>query len=166
MKRYVSLILLFVLACSLTACKTEETIQKPVTFYYQNQEFSHGSRNSVILGEIRESAGIAEDISALLNVYLKGPVSNHLLRTFPNGTKLLKLQIDGDIAYVVLSDQITLAHGIELTVACGCLTKTVMELTGAKGVNISAQNLPLENSQSIYMDLNSLLLLDESTVES
>ena len=46
------------------------------------------------------------------------------------------------------------------------LTGCIRELTGAKGVNISAQNLPLENSQSIYMDLNSLLLLDESTVES
>lgn len=166
MKRFLSLFLLLALVCCLTACKQKETMEDPVTFYYQNKEFSHGSGSSVILGETRESAGISEDIISLLNLYLKGPVSENLLKTFPNGTKLLKFHIDGEIANVVLSDQITLADGIELTVACGCLAKTVMELTGVTGVNICAENLPLGNKQNIYMDLNSLLLLDISTVAS
>ncbi|MBQ7330955.1 MAG: GerMN domain-containing protein [Oscillospiraceae bacterium] len=165
MKRILSLLLLLALLCCLTACKQKETMEDPVTFYYQNKEFSHGSGNSVILGETRESAG-SEDMISLLNLYLKGPVSENLLKTFPNGTKLLKFHIDGEIANVVLSDQITLADGIELTVACGCLAKTVMELTGVTGVNICAENLPLGNKQNIYMDLNSLLLLDISTVAS
>lgn len=165
MKRIVSFLLLICLCFMTCGCRQEtEPAKKPVTFYYCRTEFDHGSDDSVILGETRESAEFEGNLMGLLNLYLQGPLSENLRPTFPAGTKLKEYRVEGNTAVLTVTDQLSLAKGIDLTVACACLAKTVMSLTGLKDVQIQAQTVNLENNAYIFMDQNSILLLDGTEI--
>ena len=62
--------------------------------------------------------------------------------------------------YVTLSPEITLLTGVDLTMACGCLTLTILSLTEAQQVQIRSVSGLLDGQRSITMDKNTLLLLD------
>ena len=62
----------------------------------------------------------------------------------------------------MLSDEIAQLEGIALSLACGCLAKTVMALDDVYGVRIYAKTKPLDHRDYVYMDNETLLLLDET----
>lgn len=163
MKRIIAILLLLCLCLTAIGCSPEkDPIKSPVTFYYRRAEFDHGSEQSVILGETRESEGIRGNIPRLLEEYLKGPVSEELAATFPDDAKLIDYRTKDSSAFVTVSDELAQLSGIELTVACACLAKTVIELTGIKSVHIQAQTAMLGNEQVIIMDSSRILLLDST----
>ena len=162
MKRIIVILVLICLCLPTMGCREEAPIQSPVIFYYRRAEFDHGSEESVILREVRESQGIDHQIPRLLEEYLKGPVSEDLADTFPTDTKLIDFRIEAATAFVTVSDELAQLSGIELTVACACLAKTVMELTGMESVQIQAQTAMLGNDQIIIMDSSRILLLDST----
>ena len=163
MKRYTALLLILALFLCLTACAREDnTIREPVSFYYRRAELTYGSSDSVILSESSDAAGHTDDLIWLLGEYLKGPQSENLLQTFPSGTTLVSLTVEEGTATIVLSVQFGRLTGMDLTVACACLTKTVLGLTDAETVVIQAVNTDLDGAQQIVMDESSLLMLDES----
>lgn len=165
MKRITILFILLAVMLPLCGCREEaEPILSPVTFYYSRAEFDHGNENSVIHGEIRESAGYEGDLIGLLNLYLNGPISEEYKATFPAGTKLKDFQVEDKTAVLTVTDQLSLARGINLTIACACLTKTVLEMTGLDAVKIQAETVNLGNSVFILMDRSSLLLLDAEEI--
>ena len=165
MKIPISLLLVICLCLALFGCQQDvEPAKKPVTFYYCRTEFDHGSEDSVILGETRESAGYEDDLVGLLNLYLQGPLSEDLRSTFPAGTKLKEYWAEGNTAMLTVTDQLSLAKGIDLTVSCACLAKTVLEITGLDAVQIQAQNVNLGNNAYILMDRSTILLLDGTEI--
>lgn len=163
MKRIVCLILVISWALCLLACtQQEDAIQDPVRFYYPRSKITYGNADSVIAWEEQEAAGHRDDYMYLLRQYLKGPVSDSLSRTFPRSVMLKDLQITGGTAHVVLNDYAALVTGLDLTMACACLTATITELTGVQRVTIRAEHTLLDGNPSITMDRDHLLLLDES----
>lgn len=163
MKRFVCLILVMVWALSLLACsRQEESLQDPVRFYYPRSKITYGSADSVIAWEDQEAAGHKNDYMYLLRQYLKGPSSETLSRTFPRSAVLKDLQISGGTAHVLLNDYAALLTGLDLTIACACLTATIIELTGVQRVTIQAEHELLDGNISITMDREHILLLDES----
>ena len=54
--------------------------------------------------------------------------------------------------------------GLELTIACACITKTAISLTGVDIVRIRADQTLLNGAEYIQMDANSVLLIDQSII--
>ena len=163
MKRAISLFLIFVWILCLAGCAAEKVeIQDSVRFYYPRSKATYGSADSVITWEEREAAGHMEDYEYLVALYLKGPETESLSRTFPMNVTIKDLHIIGDTAQVILNDHASRLTGLDLTIACACLAATVSELTGVHSVTIQAESALLDGNPAITMDRDQILLLDES----
>ena len=163
MKRAICLLLIFVWILCLAGCAAEKAeIQDSVRFYYPRSKATYGSADSVITWEEREAAGHVGDYKYLIALYLKGPETESLSRTFSRHVTLKDLQIIGDTAKVILNDYAARLTGLDLTIACACLSATVTELTGVHRVTIQAESALLDGNPAITMDRDQILLLDES----
>ena len=170
MKRVISILLIFVLAFSLAACVYEEEpeLVDPVNFYYLRvqdpENLYHGTADSVVLAEQREAFGVRDFLTVLLERYLSGPTSEGLVSPFPAGTKLKAWELSGNMLTLTLSNEIAQLSGMDLTLACACLTVTCLELTDAEAVQIRAESATFGSKASITMTRNDLVLLDEGFV--
>ena len=163
MKRIFCLILAICIAFLLPGCKDkEEPILEPVNFYYRNADISYDSSTGLISAQVTESAGYDRNFLDILNFYLKGPIQDHFEHTFPSGTKALSLEFIGSNAQIVLSNDFARLGGIDLTIACACLSMTVMELTNSSSVTIRAESTTIGGNDSITMDKDNILLFDNA----
>ena len=163
MKRFICLLLALVTVCSLWACRKEtEEFVHPVQFYYYRTEPTHGAQDSYIAPETREAGIHHKDLAYLLDLYLKGPASAEFSSPFPAGTTLIRTSLANNTLTITLSDDFAQLSGIDLSVACACLTKTGMTLSGAARIEIQAQNALLDGKEKISMSKTDLILLDES----
>jgi hypothetical protein len=158
MKKWLCLAL--VLSLLLLGCGKEETIENPVIFYYRTAEITYFGANGVIDYEKREAGVRADDYIRLLNEYLLGPNTEGLDRTFPNGTAVQELTINEGRVKIVLSKAFAELTGVDLSIACACLTLTTCLLTGTKSAEISADSALLDGSPVITMVYSQLVLED------
>lgn len=161
MKRLISILLCLSMLLPLIGCSEErETPKRPVNFYYRRADIRYGQSEGVITSEERESIGYEDDLRGLLLEYIGGPVSGDLARTFPEDTVIISFYYSDGTAKINFSHQFAQLTGIDLTIACACVTMTVIELTGIETVQISAAGALLDDYQYITMDKDCLLLLD------
>lgn len=161
MKKIISISLALLLLLSLWGCgNSHDSIAVPAEFYYRNATASYNSDSAVICGETRESSG--HDLTDIVNIYLQGPITPNCLSPFPAGVTVVSVDQRDDRLYIVLSSPFDTLSGIDLTLACACLSKTMMELTQCNAVEISVPNASLNGKSSIIIDEQSLLLLDSS----
>jgi hypothetical protein len=164
MKRLICLLLALTLTLCFFGCaKEEEKPEAPVKFYYPRAETVYGVDDGVIAWEWRESAGHEEDYFYLVEQYLKGPQDQAFTWKFSTKVRLKKLEVIGTTAYVVLNDFASLLTGVDLMIACACLTATVAEIMDVKRVTIQAENKLLDGNATISMIRNQILLWDECT---
>lgn len=165
MKKLLCVILPLILLLSLAACSTSEgSIKDPVHFYYCQLEMSYGTEPGVIDKEVRDAQGLRQDYAYLLSLYLKGPKSYSLYSPFPTNTSLKYLSLDNGTASIQLGSSFAVLTGLDLTLACACITMTVCEMTGAQQVTISAADALLDGNSSITMSPEDILLLDSSSI--
>ena len=165
MKKWLCLFLIFALCLPLLGCKPEPNdIEDPVNFYYRRSadSITYGKADGVIAAEQREGYGHRDDPAYLIALYLKGPAGTGMNRTFPKGVELVKFSVEGNCAYVTVSDFFSTLTGMNLTLACACLTLTVCELTGAQQVTVSTVNTLLDGNRTVTMTPEDLLFLDEN----
>jgi len=161
MRKTVSMLICLLMLLSMAGCAREaKKIQKPVNFYYRQSTVAYDQDGGVIGSELRESLGNENNIKALLSLYLDGPVSENLSQTFPEDVFVVSVNCTDGVAKVVFSYQFAALSGIDLTIACACVTMTVMELTGMETVQISAAGALLDQCESIIMDKNALFTTD------
>ncbi len=164
MKRMLCLFLMLSLALCLFGCfGREKKPEEPVKFFYPRTVAAYGSTDGVIAWELREAAGHREDYLYLLEQYFTGPQSQSLTRGFPRSVKVKDVQVIGTSAKIELNDFASLLTGLDLNVACACLTATIMELTGAQTVTIRAESALLDGNTAITMTREQLLLWDDCT---
>lgn len=145
---------IFLHGCSTTYKETN------LSFYYCKSETNYGFNAASVTLETRKERIDPLDYEQILNIYLNGPKTDYLCSPFPAETKLINITLGQDVCSVTLSADLSQLTGIELTVACACLTKTVRSITGYAKVQISAQGATLDNHSSITMDAKELLLSD------
>ena len=161
MKRFISLILSLFLLISFCGCNDKkDSFEDPVQFYYRSSIISYNSEISVIRGETQEGSGY--DLVGLINKYLQGPITDECLSPFPAGITVLSIETSQGKTYISLNKPFADLSGIALSLACACLSKTVMELTESSVVEISVPNSHLSGNASIIMDAQTILLLDKS----
>ena len=162
MKRWISFLLMFALLIALLACGTERLVA-PGNFYYCRAETAFGTDQGVIAAEERELWGVSDDIGAMLELYLRGPVNNTLLISpFPRDTTLVDWKQTQNTLRINLSEEFAALNGIDLTIACACISRTFLELTDVTTIRISAENALLDGKHSIIMTGSNLAYADDS----
>lgn len=168
MKRAVCLLLALLLFVCFCGCGSSESseISESVEFFYprKSDSFLYGTESGALGCEVRDAAGRTGDLSYLLSLYLRGPQDTALRSPFPAGCKLVDAHTDGETLCVVLSGEFTAAENMELTLACASLARTCLGLTDAQHVRIEAMSE--SKTISITLDSNSLLLADDSALET
>ena len=171
MKRFTAMLLLLCVLFSLSACAKQEELTAPVSFYYLrapllNGQISHGAVDSVIAAEIRESAGYEENFIHLLEIYLLGALDAQFRSPYPLGTFLVDFRLEDGNARVELTDDFAKLTGMDLSLACGCLTMTVLELTDAKSITIRAEGALMDGKDTLTFTRSSFVLFDDTVPET
>lgn len=166
MKRIVSILIAISLLC-FSGCSNDRpsNTNTSVNFYYCSDPMEFNANNSVIRAETRQTRSIdwATELSELVNLYFEGPVSSDLRSPFPTDITLNNYSLDNDVLQVILSIQISQLEGYDLTLACACLTKTLLEIVPAEAVEIRAEGGKMGDSISVSMSRETLLLIDNYT---
>lgn len=165
MRKLLSMILAVILLLGLTACSSlNDKIQDPVYFYYRYESMNYGADPDVIGAEVYEAKGHRQDYEYLLSAYLMGPESYDFYNPFPEGSSLISFDLQRNTAYIHLSPSFSSLSGLNLTLACACITMTVCEMTGAQQVTISVADNLLDGKPQITMTPEDFLLLDNSNI--
>lgn len=161
MKKQLVLILVTAFLLSLCACNTvSNNMRFPVKFYYCTDSISYGTANGVITAEVRDCYAYADDTLALINLYFDGPKTGNCTSPYPSNVKATKLFFSDDVARVYLTDRFSDISGINFTIACACLAKTLMDFYGCNTVEINSARTFSDGSTSVTITKDSLLLLD------
>lgn len=163
MKRTLTILVLISVIFTCTACRqVPEQPFSTVTVYYKAANISYGTADGVIIPYQLDATNHENDTIYLLNAYFANIVSDDYDATFPRSTRLISLERDGLTAKITLNDEFAKLTGLKLSIACACLTQTVISLTGCQEVIISAEHSQLDGRNFITLSRDSYLLLDES----
>ena len=165
MKRTILLSLILCISFTAIGCGKQEEIKSPVDFYYCTDPVSYNSTTGVISAEIRDKSEYI-DLQSLLNLYVEGPLTSGFRSPFPSDVQVLNVGFQASTAIVCMNDAFAALSGHNLTLACVCISKTVMNLTDCSTVQIQASSLPLDNNAYIEMNERDFLFLDEYIPES
>ena len=156
MKRYIALLLALILL--LPGCHRQKAEDDTVTFYYRRSEVQYGSADSIIAAEERTLSG---DLTLLLSAYFRGPEDDSLILPFPAGTRLLETVQKDSTLTLTLSSEFSQLEGMDLTVACACISSTCFAITEAHQVKITTPAIGDTPSSVFTLTRDSLLLFDE-----
>lgn len=156
-KKYISI---FVVILILISGCSGQGKHMNADFYYSYAEISFASTDQTIGSEHRIINADPLNYHAILTKYLEGPQSSEFANPFPTGTKIVSITVDQQIASIVLSDNFSDLTGIELTLACACLSLTTERITGCAQVQLSAEKALLDSKKSITINTNELSFTD------
>lgn len=164
MKRLISLVLLLALVLSLYGCNSDasQKINVPVYFYYCSNPITYNSPDGVICAEIRDAAGYTDNLQELIEFYLKGPVSSEFTSPFPDGADVEQLSLGTTRIQISLNETFTELSGLDLTLACACLAKTIQEAAQVEYVQITFENSSTGKRSVITIGPSNLLFMDNS----
>ena len=161
MKRILALVAAFVISLSLMSCgKGNDAPGSTVVFYYKAVEVQYGSSDGVIVAETRNASEYQGNYEQLIEQYLKGPKEHDHISPYPAGIYLKEFILGAERAYITLSSHISMLSGLDLTIACACLTKTVLGLTGVSSIEITAENSTLDGQAYLIYTSKDFVYLD------
>ena len=161
MKRIVCLLLMLALLCG---CARLGLVRQDtgVSFYYRSTEGDYFSSLGAMGIEHRTLREDQTSISAMMKLYLGGPVDPELACPFPKGMKLIRSQLTSREITLVFDDSLASLTGVGLRLACACIARTVSEYGGYETVVIRAEHLSLDGEKSLTVHPASLVLEDRS----
>ena len=165
MKRLFVLILLFSLLISCLGCgKNNEQFTKPAKFYYLNEEITYGVEDGLISYELQETNHIAGDLLQLLQQYQQGPVNKQLISTLPADVNISSVVIQGGVITVTTDVTFNQLNGMDRTIACACISLTLLDYTGAEYVEFNIVDAFQNERERIIFSREDMHLLDHHTV--
>jgi hypothetical protein len=155
-------ILLLILCLLLAGCARQQTsLITTLKFYYPLQVADYTLGASYIQPELREGAGVDKSLKNMLNLYLKGPKDQITFQMpFRYNTQVVSISRGSTMLDITLNRGFANYTGLDLTIACACITMTCIELTDVTVVRIRAENTTLDGAEFIEMSAESLLLVD------
>lgn len=155
--------LLLVLAMLLCGCTTPADPNSTKLFYYLQLDPSYNAGSTYIIAEPRHGVDMDAGLETVLNLYLKGPTDRLSYSSpFKIGVQVTSITKTDSILDITLTRGFATHTGLDLTLACACLTMTCLELTDAQTVRIRAKDTTLDGAEFIEMNADSILLLDTS----
>lgn len=166
MKRIFCLMIASILMLTVTACSDKETeIYMPANFYYCTADIEYDSEHGVIASEVRETAEYYDDFIALINHYMQGPSSSTLVSPFSSGSGVVQISQNDSEIILIMNLQFAQLTGLNLSLACICLCKTVFSLTSAETITIRCRDSSLGGKSFINMKRDSILLKEKILVQ-
>jgi len=143
-------------------------MSEPVTFYYLRTQTNTDAYDDfysegIIGSEEREAAGHRDNLTYLLSVYFRGPLDSGLISPFPIGCRVLEIHQEDNRMTIQLNPVLAEKSDLDVTVACACLAKTCMDLTGAEAVQIESRNSEDKVLFSRTFTMDNLFLNDTYT---
>lgn len=150
MKRKFCIILLSI-TVTLWGCGTQkqETHTGSFRFYYLQNETAYNSPNSVVSYETKQANKLTPE--ELIIQYLLGPAKKELVSPFPDNLQLISITREENKVAIILSNELTDLSGIELTLACSCLARTLQSIFPADSYEISSAEGKLNGKSSILI---------------
>lgn len=163
-KKLLSFLLSLICLVALSSCSgyNNGPSNMKANFYYLRSSTEYNAEDGLIYAENRSVAEYSsdEDWTKFINMYLNGPIDDNYISPFPEGTTLQRYSINDNTITVFLSNQISQLEGYDLTLACACLTKTIMAAKPVHAVEIRAEGGKMGDFISFTMTEESLLLFD------
>ena len=167
MRKCISIMLIIWILLSLCGCGQQNTqLQSPANFYYPVNSKYRGEEERVIQPELRESAGCEKNLLKFTELYILGPQSERLVSIFPDDCYPVSVCHNGPVITVYMSPGFSRLTGIDLTMACACLSATLMDYAKANTVNICVKGTRLDDQRMIVMTMDSFSLVDENFLET
>ena len=152
MKRLIAVVLLLLLC----GCAASPSFDSKVTLYYPAAgDAAYGQ----LLAEY-PFEGSGKTAEQVLSAYFSLR-DDAVFTPFPANISICSLKLKEDHATLVLSDEFASINGIDLTMACVAITKTVSALTGATTVTIGCNTVQLDGEQSLTFSESSFVWADE-----
>ncbi len=136
------------------------------SFYYYSDATEYNSEYGPFALEYRRIDITPENIVSAIDLYLQGPLEDSFTSPFPDGVTVVDFNLSDRTVNITLSRHFARLTGIDLTVACSCLTLTLTELLDADRVVISALDTQLDGKASISMERNNIILWDSADEEA
>lgn len=132
MKRFLALILS--LGLLLSGCGAVETtvFQEETSFFYLARNAQALSERSAVGQESRAVGDMS--LTELLDLYFAGPESEDLVSPFPAGTGALGAAETAEGLELTMSAEFFTLQGVDLSLACCCLSSTIRAYTGREKV--------------------------------
>ena len=131
----IPLLLLLLAGCSVTLPWAQKEEQGQTALYYVRADAGDLTED-VIVAEYPADVNVY-NLQQLLERYFEGPASDELASPFPEGTSVISARSGGQSGEIVLSAAFFTLDGVEKTLACCALTKTVCEYTGLSSITLT-----------------------------
>lgn len=159
MRKIICIILSLCLLIPLWGCSREQ-LRVPGRFYYRQTETKYDTDDGVIASEERELSGMETDLDALFYAYFSGPESAGLESPFPKETFVVNWELKDESLIITMNEAFAALTGVELTIACACISQTFLGLTDVQQVVIQAEDSLLDGAPRVVMSRENLLLKD------
>ena len=171
MKKQIGLLLLVPLLLLPAGCRREEPARTAYDLYFQEADLTYSAGESPFRTETvylydAETDAAPRLAEALVRELLKGPADETLKSTFPAGTTLLSLEIEGDRARVDLSPSYESLSGVALTLADSAIAMTLSQVPEVSSVQITVRGRELAYRERPVLNLRDILLTPEEDVIS
>ena len=171
MKKQICLLLLVPLLLLPAGCRREDPARTAYDLYFQEADLTYSAGESPFRTETvylydAETDAAPRLAEALVRELLKGPADETLKSTFPAGTTLLSLEIEGDRARVDLSPSYESLSGVALTLADSAIAMTLSQVPEVSSVQITVRGRELAYRDRQVLNLRELLLTPEEDVVS
>lgn len=171
MKKQICLLLLVPLLLLPAGCRREEPARTAYDLYFQEADLTYSAGESPFRTETvylydAETDSAPRLAEALIRELLKGPADETLKSTFPAGTTLLSLEIEGDRARVDLSPSYESLSGVALTLADSAIAMTLSQVPEVSSVQITVRGRELAYREQPVLNLRDILLTPEEDVIS
>ena len=163
MKRILSIILISA-TLFLFGCKGNvNTAQSgAVNFYYLQSSIVYNAEDGVVGSETYSAADATPE--ELISQYFLGPTSQNLNSPFPENLKLISITQKDNEVVITVSKEMTSLSGLQLTLACSCLAKTMQSILPAERYVISSADGKLDGRTSIVITPETYLFVDSLPV--
>lgn len=161
MKKIFCVLLIFALLLPLAACGRDE-LREPGNFYYRRTETAFGEADPVIAPEQKELSAWSREPQSLLALYFAGPTTEALVAPYPRDTRVVRWDITDSTLTLTMNDAFAAMTGVELTLACACITKTFLELLPVEQVRFQAESALLDGDKSLLFSHDLIRLSDDS----
>lgn len=165
MRRCNLLALLLATALLLSACaaSAEEPSVNPITFYYCRAEGNYSSDTGALAGEQVDLGRTDVTVDDILQRYLHGPSDDSLLSPFPAGLACTEQTLDGGVLTLRFNEALAELSGVDLTLACACLTMTLTQIEFVDAVRVASPGTALAAQTDVVLTDAQFLLFDETS---
>ncbi len=148
---------------SLIACVAEAPdLTASTNFFYRRVEPDYDAVDGMIASERRNILGVEDNLKAMLQLYFDGPQDAALISPFPKNLTVSHIWQQDTGILLDLSPELQTMSGIDLTLACACISMTCFDLTEAETVSLRVPGQLLNGQPILSMSRANLLLYDNS----